>query len=444
MKRMPLQKTISTALLLILFSTTSALAAATVSVTSSGDTSYSVQGTGMDGVAGIQLDFNYDASSLSSPAVTKGGLVSGAMLAANTTRPGSIRVAIISTTAFSGSGQIANVTFAGRTGTGGITSASVNMIDTKGAKITASITVSGTSSSGIPGLSNTPGVPFSQPGETTPTVQQSQTSAGAQSGSSATATSLGSVTMPTDQQQLGNTPLQQAPSPAVPVEPVEPAATRTAEQAQPTAQPAAEVKPEETPQYVVYKGVLDRFRLYDGSKKLPAVAELFDKKIAQTIMQSPAIVISNGLDKAILTIDIPARIKSAPNFAVKGGTIVSYKQDKELKGRWLVEVAPETGSLLVSVTIIAGAEEFEFPLTVAPPVKTALTFDEKGWDIFVATTGTAKAPLHDLNGDGIRNYVDDYIFVANILAKKSTPVNTAPATLVPAKPIPAAAPKTGK
>lgn len=438
MKLLSLQKILSTALLLVLFCTASALAA-TVTVTASGDTSYSVQGSGMTGVAGIELNINYDATSLSSPNVKP---ILGGMFAANTSRPGSIKIAIVSTTAFSGSDSvgIVNITFAGRTGTGGITSASVNMIDTKGAKIAASITVSGTSSSGIPGLSNTPGVPFSQ-NETTPTLQQSQsqTSATAQSGSPTTATSLGTVTMPTDQQQPGKTPFQPAPSPAVPGEIVEPAASRTAEQAQPSALSAAEVKPEETPQYVIYKGVLDRFRLYDGSKKLPAVAELFDKKIAQTIMQSPAIVISNGLDKAILTIDIPTRIKSAPNFAVKGGTIVSYKQDKELKGRWLVEVAPETGSLLVSVTIIAGAEEFEYPLTVAPPIKTTLTLDEKGWDIFVAKTGTAKAPLHDLNGDGIRNYVDDYIFVANILAKKSTPVNPAPA-----KPIPAAAPKTGK
>ena len=165
MKLLSLQKTLSTALLLVLFCTTSALAA-TVTVTASGDTSYSVQGSGMTGVAGIELNINYDATSLSSPNVKP---ILGGMFAANTSRPGSIKIAIVSTTAFSGSDSvgIVNITFAGRTGTGGITSASVSMIDTKGAKIAASITVSGTSSSGIPGLSSTPGVPFSQQTVTT-------------------------------------------------------------------------------------------------------------------------------------------------------------------------------------------------------------------------------------------------------------------------------------
>jgi len=425
-----IRKSMSAALLLVIFYSTSALATATVSVTPSGDNSYSLQGSGMNGVAGIKLDINYDATSLSSPTVTRGGLVSGALFQANTANPGSIIVAIISTSAFSGSGQIATIFFAGRTGTGGITSASISMIDSKGAAVAASITVTGTSGSGITGLSNTPGVPFSQ---TTPTGQTS---------SATTSTSLGTVMLPADQQQPG-TPVQTAPSPMVPGYIAEPTIARTAEQAQPSIEPAAEVKPEETPQYVVYKGILDRFKLYSGNKKLADVVALFDKKIAQTIQQSLDIVISNGLDKAILIIDIPSRVKSSPNFAVNGGTIISFKQDKQLKGRWMVELLPESGSLNTIVTIIAGAEEFEYPLTVAPPVKTVLTLDEKGWDRFIGEIGTVTAPLHDFNNDGIRDYIDEYIFAANIIAKKTTPVKPA-STAPPAKPLPAPLTKTGK
>jgi hypothetical protein len=192
------------------------------------------------------------------------------------------------------------------------------------------------------------------------------------------------------------------------------------EQIAPAAKPVAEVKPEETPQYVVYKGISDRFKQYSGSKKLSDVAALFDKNVAQSISQNPKIVISNGTNNAILTIDIPSRISASPNFAVNGGTLVSFKQDKQQKGRWLVEVLPETGSVKVSVTIIVGAEQFEYPLTIAPPIKTALTLDEKGWNIFIKETGTAIAPLHDLNNDGVRDYLDEYILAANILTAKST------------------------
>ena len=431
MNLLQLQKYLSAALLLVMSYSTFALATATVTVSGTGDTSYSIDGSGLVGVAGIKLDINYDAASLSSPTANKGGLVSGAMFVANTSRPGSISIAIISTTAFSGSGPIATISFAGKSGTGGITSASVSMIDSKGTAVAAFATVTGASGSGIAGLSNTPGVPFSQPAETITTTQpnQSQATSTSQAGSSTT-TSLGTVTMPTDQQQPVTT-VQPPPSPAVPAEsPVQ----RTAELTQPASDPAPEVKPEETPQYVVYKGISDRFKSYDGSRKLAAVAALFDKKIAQTIQQSPAIVISNGKDKALLTVDIPARIKSSPNFAVHDGTMASFQQDKQLKGRWMVVVLPESGSLKTTVTIIAGAEEFEYPLTVAPPVKTALTFDEKGWDTFISEVGTAKKPLHDFNNDGIRDYIDEYIFAANIIAKKTPP----------AKPAPTAPPKSGK
>ena len=421
MNLLSLRKTLIAALLLVLLCSASALAAAIVSITPNGENSYTLQGSDMDGVAGISLDLSYDSSSLSSPSAAKGGLVSGAMFAANTTFPGSIKIAIISTNAFSGSGQIATITFAGRTGTGGITSASVNMIDSKGAALVAAITVTGTSGN-IPSSQTDQ---TSQAGQTSQTSQTSQagqtsqtsqTSQTGQTGSSTT--SLGTVTLPAADQQIPVTTAQPPPSPSVPEYIPEPATPRTAEKTRPSAEPVVEAKLEETPQYVVFKGILDRFKLYNGNKKLSAVVALFDKKIVQTIQQSPAIVISSGLDKALLTIDIPARIKSSPNFAANGGTIVSFQQDKRQKGRWMVDILPESGSLKVTVTIIAGAEEFEYPLTVVPPVKTALTLDEKGWDKFITETGTEKAPLHDFNNDGIRDYIDEYILAANIIAKK--------------------------
>ena len=149
------------------------------------------------------------------------------------------------------------------------------------------------------------------------------------------------------------------------------------------------------------------------------MAALFDKEVAQTIHQEPAIILSDGQSNVTLTIDIPSRISSSPNFAVNGGTLISFKQDKQSKSRWIVEVLPEAGTVKASVTIIAGVDEFEYPLTVAPPVKTTLPIDERGWKTFLKEVGLPTAPLHDLNNDGKRDYVDEFLFVANYLSNKA-------------------------
>lgn len=110
---------------------------ATLKVTPTGDSSYTVQGVGMDGVAGIQLSISYDSASLADPTVTQGEFIAGAMLASNTSQPGLIKIAIISTKAFSGSGQIASITFASKNGAGGITSITTSMIDNKGTPLSS-------------------------------------------------------------------------------------------------------------------------------------------------------------------------------------------------------------------------------------------------------------------------------------------------------------------
>lgn len=405
--------------LLLLFWSSSVLAAANVSVTSSGDKSYSVQGSGMDGVAGIQLDIRYDSNSLSTPTVTQGPLVSGAMLAANTTIPGMIKIAIISTRAFSSSGQIATINFANQLGSGGITSATVSMINATGSRVSATpVAISNGSGSIVAEQSSNPN-PVSQQNQTDQTLagNSSISTTNTSKSTTSTPTYLGAVTLPADLQQQAES--KPAPSPTVPAFTNEPTPGRSAQETQSSGKQTAEVKPEETPQYVAYKGISERFKQYKGSKKLSDAVALFNKKVAQNISQEPALLLSNGQIKATLTVDIPARISTSPNFAVNGGKLVSFKQEKKVKGRWIVEILPEAGAVKTTMTIIAGADEFEYPLSVAPPVKTSLTFNEQGWDRFLKEVGTAKAPLHDFNNDGIRDYMDEYIFVANYLSNKA-------------------------
>jgi len=404
-------------LLLVLSCVSTAFAQPSISISQTDSATYTVQGTGMDVVGGIQLEINYDAA-LGIPKVTQGGGVSGAMLVANTNQLGNIKIAVISTHPISSSGQIAAISFASKTGSGGITTASVSMIDSNGKTIAAApVSITNAAGSTVPDASTIAGIPFTQSTQTTQTGKTGQTA------TATTPTYMGTVSLPADQQQ--RTDSQPAPSPAVPAGSGETAAAKIAEQTQQAATPAVDVKAEETPQFVVYKGIIDRFRQHSGSKKLSVMAALFDKKITPSIQQEPMILLSDGKSKATLTVAIPARINSSPNFAVNGGTLISFIQDKQSKGRWIVEVLPEAGSIKVTVTIIAGAEEFEYPLTVAPPVKSALALDENGWNRFLKEIGTTAAPQHDLNNDGVRDFMDEYIFVANYLAKKSAPAKQA-------------------
>ncbi|MFZ4854859.1 MAG: cohesin domain-containing protein [Desulfuromonadaceae bacterium] len=107
--------------------------ALSISPSSSGE--YAIRGDNMEDAAGIELTISYDIATLSSPTVTQSGFISGAMMATNTITPGKIKIAIISTKAISGNGQIATVSFATVTGTGNVSITSVTMIDTKGAPI---------------------------------------------------------------------------------------------------------------------------------------------------------------------------------------------------------------------------------------------------------------------------------------------------------------------
>ncbi|MFA7404297.1 MAG: cohesin domain-containing protein [Pelobacteraceae bacterium] len=393
---------------IVSFSTV-AYGAANVTIVPSSDASYLIQGNGIDGVAGIELNIRYDAVALKgSPTVRQESLVSGAMFAANTSLPGSIRIAIISTGTFSGSGPIATVTFASKTASAPLPTVTTSMIDSKGSPIAASA-VNTPADTATQGVITSPGVPFS----TTPLTSPPPTP-------STTPTYPGTVTMPTEQQQ--QTGPQPVPPPSVTPDQVgDHTAPVIADQTHSPKVEPADAKPAETPQYVVYKSIAARFKQYAGTKSLIAVVDLFDRKVAQTIEQEPAIVLSDGHTKATLTIDIPARVSTSPNFAAKGGTLVSFKQDKRMKGRWIVEVLPETGSNKVTASIITGADEFEYPLTVAQPVKTGLPLDDSGWNRFLTEVGTATSPLHDFNNDGVRDYMDEFIFVANFIASKSAP-----------------------
>ena len=334
-------------LLLLALVAPSALAASVSVVPSGNSSSFSVEGVGIDGVSGIQIEIAYDPASLSTPLVTRGRLESGALFSENHSSRGVIKIAVIKNSFFSGGGQIAAISFASKTGKGGITSVTYNIINDSGSSV-ASSPINSKDASASEATVNT----FSLTTQSAQSTQSTQATPPTATASS-TAAYLGAITLPTGQEQrVDYKPAQ--PSTPTPAPASEQPAAKIAEQIQTADKSATDLKMEDAPQYVVYKGIINRFKQYTGSKKLSDIVALFDKTIVQTITQEPAILLNDGKSKATLTIEIPARINYSPNFAVNGGKLLSFKQDQST-GHWTIDVMPETGSVKVAVTIIAGA-----------------------------------------------------------------------------------------
>lgn len=381
---------------------------ASVTITSTGAGSFAVQGDSMNGVAGIELTMGYDASLLASPSVTWGSLVSGAMSVANTAVPGAIRIAIIRTEPFSGSGPIASVTFATQSSSGGITSVTARLIDSKGATVPSQASIAtgaGAAPAAGSGLVTTPGVPFSQ------SEQPRVSPAGTAATTPTVATGLGAVSMPDDTPPRGEAqPVD--PKPARVPEPAEAAEPATAPEQKPSVDKAAEtVEPGDVKQ-TAYSGVLDRFRSYQGEKSPEIMAALFMMEIAPNVRQEPAVVISDGEATVRVVVDLPAGRGASTSFALTGARLVSLKKEDDADS-WVLEALPREKTLKANVTILTSSSVIEFPLTVVPPAA-AVSVKPADFAAFLKDSG-ARSPKHDLNGDGRHDYLDDFIYTAHYL-----------------------------
>jgi hypothetical protein len=102
---------------------------ASVAIVPLGGGEYVVQGNNLAGVAGMDLTVSYDRANVSSPTVTQGDLISGALLAPNTNVLGTIRIGFASANGFSGTGQIAKISFATHNGPANFTFGPVTFWD---------------------------------------------------------------------------------------------------------------------------------------------------------------------------------------------------------------------------------------------------------------------------------------------------------------------------
>jgi hypothetical protein len=400
-----------------------------VSLASSNGTVFTVLASGFEAPAGFQLTVTYDPARLSNPRVVQGSLVSGGMFAANPNVAGTLLLIAVHHTAMNGSGTIATITFDASGDSSGTTSLSVSgsAVDVKTAYLP--VTFSGWSGSVI--SSNSKGDAGST--DITTLTPAGITTTGTTSNTSGTPVVGGTLTMPTDdsgareRKDAATQPAPVAPQP-VAQEPRDSGAASGSveEHAAPEAPVASKKAPEEPVRSV--QSVLEKFRLFPGEKTPAQLVALFDLGQGVPFSQTPPVAIADGKSSVKIVISKVAGDR-APNFAFNHAKYLSLRQTGE--GEWQVEVTPEKGAIRASISMVTETAQQEIPLTVTPQAEVDLdksgTVTEADFQLFLKTRGTESAPAYDLNGDGKRDYLDDYIFTANYLLKAAKVKTVTPA-----------------
>lgn len=418
-----------------------AFALPTLSISSPGsDGVFVLRGDQLDGVTGLDLSVGYDSGMLGSPRITMGPMVQGMIGAANPGNP--IRIAVVGTRALTGGGVVATIAFE-RTGAspGVVTRVTGTLVDTAGRKVAMAQPVImnpppiEAAAGGQGGVSRTVEGGDSQPGEAAPLAitvphpivvggtvsmpgqeppERRTADAGASGGGAESTAEL--RTASAAEQKLRSRkaqfegeepPLQRDEGLPTPTEEPEPAQGETPAQPDPQLSRPVQVT-----------SVLARFKEFKGERTPANLIALFRPDPGLSYQQVPAVAIADG--KATVTLLISMNTgKEMPRFTFSGCSYVSHNRNEA--GTWEIQARPERSAVEATVTMLYGGLRQEFPLTVAPrapllPGK-ARPVREADFERFLKERGTAERPRFDLNKDGRRDYLDDYIFAANYLAQ---------------------------
>jgi hypothetical protein len=416
MKRQTLSLMFAVTLGLALFTCHPAYAESTLSVLPTGNGSFILQGSGMEGVSAMDVTITYDAATLSNPQVTKGGLIPDALMGVNPTVLGAVRLGIVTTKPITGAGTVATLIFveAGNS-PGVITGIKANITDSKGKPLPVQAQV-------LNSLNEPQAAPASppnagtQPGVTAPPVLMPD--AGRQA-------VTGGVVVPSED-SAATAKKEPAPAPEAMPEPSAEKAVVSQETVSSVTGTSLQAVKRTGQNIKVYsqKSVLDRFRAYRGERSVKAFTELFNQEPLIGFNQDPPIALSNG--KATIKVSfiaVPVG-KEKPDVKAAGVVLLSLQKDPDNTNTWIAELRPDKKA--ISATLIVDQEKVHmvFPIVVAPDVN--IDFDKSGkvteidFKLFLMDLSPAHKMQFDLNNDGKRDYVDDYIFTANYIVKKTT------------------------
>ncbi len=391
-------------------------AASTLTISPGSDGVFLVQGIGIEGAAAMEINIGYDLSTLSNPRVVEGPLISGAMTAVNPNVPGAVRIVVIRLSPISGSGLIATVSFDTRGTSGKITSLSVKLANSQGAALPAFAQISNPS--------ETPATASTQsetPGSTSPSMATAQAvpsktiiagpsekaseSKGASDAAGAGA-EVGRQTQPESGPQVGSEPVV--------------IARTTADT--PAAGDASSRKSPDTRKVYAQKSVLDRFREYKGRRSPEAFIALFAQDSLSWCRQEPLIALSDGRTAVRVRFISSPGEKTSSDVAVLGARLLSMKKDPDNTNSWIVDVVPKQGEYAASLGISQGDVTMICPLTTAPKISSdparpkPMTREEFSRYVNERASAPPDPKKSDMNRDGKRDYIDDFIMTANYLA----------------------------
>jgi hypothetical protein len=418
----------------------SALAIANLALTASGESGFVLQGTGIENTAAIDITITYDASSLANPKVVAGPLISGSLTAVNPNQPGTIRMAVIRTTPISGSGVIATITFERKTDLPGkISSFSVRLANLDGKAIPAVVQVVNPSDTPVtatnPPTNQTTSPPVIAANPPTDQAASTTTPKNVSTGSPSNINPPLTVIPVGPGIVLNKEPGAQEPvkgtgnsEGTVRKDQTDLVAPGSQDKVAAKTVPASDNReiPEsvKTPAKKVYTqtSVIERFRDYKGESSPKKLISLFTQDEMIGFRQDPRIAFL--ADKArVKVIFISPENKIVPSdIAVAGARLVSVKRDVDSTNTWIAEMELIKGELSASLTIIQDNLIMIYPLTIAIKADIALSkrgaVTEEDFKLFLKDRGTLKSPKYDLNGDGKRDYLDDYIFTANYIVAR--------------------------
>ena len=406
-------------------------AGGTVTYEDRGNGLYVVNANGLTGIEAIRFTLTYDQNVLTNPRVDRGSFGTWMIFFPSLEKPGEVTVVLLNTSPNSGSGPVATIRFDKKASTqtkvGFVYELTGDDTITKGeagqpAAETGTGTAGGSATTGAGGTTSG----STQTGSSVPATGTTSTTTGGGGtvtlGETRGSEVPGASAEPAREPSAGTvTPPPQAEPPRD-TGPLVPAEEESESGGERVPTHHAPVTGEKGPEgkYTLYKGVIDRFRDFKGEKTPQNLMALFDEKVAGTIVQEPPIALSDGKKTVTLKVDL-GESGAAPNFALRGATLKSLGKDGS---KWVVVVLPEARRSDAVLIIVVGERMIEYPLTVAPPVDVNIDkrdpLIEKDFNLFLKEKGTDKAPRFDLNGDGKRDYVDEFIFTANYLAARST------------------------
>jgi hypothetical protein len=396
-----------------------AFAASQVTLAPTSGTSFVVQGAAMGEAAAIDITLSYDTVAWSSPRVSQGALTAGALTAVNTNSPGTVRIGIISTKPLPESGIIATVSFTARGNAAGPPfGLDVKLTRLDGTPLPVNVRVINPPNPGTggpdqpalveesPGPTPDPALPAA-PVATSPA--EASPSPRGRTGMVMLPNSGGAAATGADSGLSG----QSSPKYGFSGETgsAAPKAAKSTDRSENTSQVSAGREIEDL------TSILERFKEYSGDRRPQDFIALFEFEGASRFRQNPAIALADGETLVEVILFSESGHDHSMDLAVMGADLVSIEEDPGDSRSLVLKLLPGKGVYEASLALPLDNLMVVLPLVVAPRLNVDLdnsgTVTDSDFTLFLE-----KGSAFDLNGDGKRDYLDDYLFTANYLAAK--------------------------